>query len=240
MRLALVSGVVLLAACQSAPRDTASDMTSEPAMSQLTAEEAAEGFRLLFDGTSTEQWRGFRQDSFPASGWETVDGELRHTQGGGDIITRDQFANFELRLQWKIWPGGNSGIFFHVTEDADATWQTGPEMQVLDDAGHENGQDPLTSAGSDYALHPSTPGIVRAAGEWNDVRIVVNGPHVEHWLNGTKVVDYELWSDDWEALVAGSKFIEFPGFGRATTGHIGLQDHGDTVAYRNIRIKVLP
>jgi hypothetical protein len=155
-------------------------------------------------------------------------------------MTDEEFANFELALEWKIAPGGNSGIMFRVTEDAEATYHTGPEMQVLDDSAHEDGLSRLTAAGSNYALHPAAAGVVRPAGEWNAVRLVVNGAHVEHWLNGVKVVDYDLWTPAWDSLVAASKFAEWPGYGRAPKGHIVLQDHGDQVAYRNIRIKVLP
>jgi hypothetical protein len=113
-------------------------------------------------------------------------------------------------------------------------------MQVLDDAGHPDGKSPLTSAGADYALYPAPLGVVRPAGEWNDVGLIVRGNHVEHWLNGTKVVDYELGSPDWEQRVKASKFAEWPTYGRAASGHIALQDHGDWVAYRNIKIRVLP
>jgi hypothetical protein len=155
-------------------------------------------------------------------------------------MTVEQFANFELRLEWMVAPGGNSGIFYRVTEDSNQTYKTGPEMQVLDDARHADGQSRLTSAGACYGLYPAPAGVVRPAGEWNQVRIVVNGPHVEHWLNGQKVVEYELGSPDWRERVSRSKFRDWPGFGEARRGHIALQDHGDRVAYRNIRIRVLP
>lgn len=195
--------------------------------------------RVLFDGRSTAAWRAYRGQDLPA-GWQIVDGALTRVAGGGDIITKDQFANFELTLEWQIAEGGNSGIMYHVTEDAEQTYMTGPEMQVLDDAGHGDGQARLTAAGACYALYPAPAGAVRPAGEWNAVRLLVNGPHVEHWLNGVKVVEYELWSDDWNARVTASKFAEWPGFGEARRGHIALQDHGNRVAYRNIRIRELP
>ncbi|HTO74293.1 MAG TPA: DUF1080 domain-containing protein [Gemmatimonadales bacterium] len=205
----------------------------------LTAEEKQQGFHLLFDGKTTSGWRGFRKDSVPA-GWQVLDGELTRAAEGGDIITRDQYTNFELRLEWKISPKGNSGIMYRVTEAAEQTYETGPEMQVLDDAGHPDGKSRLTSAGACYGLYPSPAGIVHPAGEWNQVRIVVQGHHVEHWLNGTKVVEYELGSPDWESRMNASKFKQWPGYGRADKGFIALQDHGDRVAYRTIRIKVLP
>jgi len=205
----------------------------------LTPAERAAGWRLLFDGRTTAGWRGFRQDTMPV-GWQVVDGTLTRVVAGGDILTVDQFASFELTVDWKVAPGGNSGIFFHVTEGAGAVYEAGPEMQVLDDAGHADGRSRLTAAGSNFALHPAPPGVVRPADQWNRARIVVDGAHVEHWLNGVKVVEYELWSPDWEARVAASKFAQWPGYGRARSGHIALQDHGDRVAYRDIKIRTLP
>lgn len=216
---------------------------SAPAASQgehnvLTASERAAGWRLLFDGRTTNGWRGYRMPSVPP-GWTVVDGALTRVAGGGDIITVDQFANFELTLEWKVAPRGNSGIMYRVTEEYDESYKSGPEMQVLDDAGHADGQSRLTAAGADYGLYASPAGVVRPAGEWNQVRIVVNESHVEYWLNGTKTVEYELWSPDWEARVKNSKFVQWPNFGRARRGHVALQDHGDWVAYRNIKIREL-
>jgi hypothetical protein len=208
-------------------------------VSALTPDERAAGWRLLLDGTTTTGWRGYRRADMP-SGWKVVDGALTRVGQGGDIVTSDQFANFELALDWKVAPGGNSGIFYRVTELGDASYHSGPEMQVLDDAGHKDGGSRLTSAGSLYGIYAAPAGVVKPAGEWNAVRIVVNGSHVEHWLNGVKVVDYELGSPDWEKRVGEAKFKEWPAYGRAKRGHIALQDHGDWVAYRNIKIKVLP
>lgn len=204
----------------------------------LTAEERAEGWQLLFDGTTTTGWRGFRKETMP-EGWKVLDGAITRVGRGGDIITVDQFADFELALEWKVAPSGNSGIMFRVTEDQNQTYFSGPEMQVLDDAGHADGASRLTAAGSNYALHPAPEGVVKPADQWNAARLVVQGAHVEHWLNGVKVVEYELWSPEWEELVKNSKFVEWPAYGRAKRGHIALQDHGDRVAYRNIKIRVL-
>ena len=204
----------------------------------LTATERAAGWRLLFDGRTTAGWTGFRRDS--VTGWRVEDDALVRVGPGGDIVTTEQFANFELALEWNVAPGGNSGIFFRVTDNAAGVYETGPEMQVLDDSGHADGKSRLTAAGSNFGLHAAPAGVVQRAGEWNRVRLVVNGSHVEHWLNGTKVVEYELWSPEWKALVQSSKFRQWQGYGRALTGRIALQDHGDRVAYRDIKIRVLP
>jgi hypothetical protein len=195
--------------------------------------------RPLFDGVSTQGWRGFRRPAAPG-GWQAVDSALTRVGEGGDLLTEEQFENFELALEWKIREGGNSGIMFRVTEDTEQTYETGPEMQVLDDERHRDGGSRLTSAGSNYGLHAAPEGVVRPVGQWNAVRLVVNGAHVEHWLNGVKVVEYELWTPAWDSLVQASKFAQWPGYGRARRGHIALQDHGDWVAYRNITIRVLP
>jgi hypothetical protein len=204
----------------------------------LTDAERAAGWRLLFDGRTTAGWRGFRADS-AAAGWRALDGALQRVGPGSDLVTTDQFDDFELVVEWRVGPGGNSGIFYRVTDTGEHTYHTGPEMQVLDDAGHADGRSRLTAAGSNYGLYPAPAGVVRPAGEWNAARIVARGAHVEHWLNGVKVVEYELWSPDWEARVHASKFAQWPGYGRARSGRIALQDHGDPVAYRNIKIRVL-
>lgn len=206
---------------------------------RLTPEEEEAGWKLLFDGT-LDGWRGYRREEVPA-GWQARDGALVFTPGnrGGTIITVDQYADFELALEWRVSEGGNSGIFYRATEDEVQPYWTGPEMQLLDNAGHRDGRTPATSAGSNYALHAPTEDVTRPVGEWNQVRIIVRGPQVEHWMNGVRIVAYELWSDDWRALVQSSKFGEWPGYGLARAGHIGLQDHGDSVWFRNIKIRTL-
>ena len=194
----------------------------------------------LLENNAAEAWRGFRSETLPA-GWQMVDGALTRVGAGGDIITREQYDNFELELEWKVAPGGNSGVFFHVVEDSTLryVWQTGPEMQILDNERHADGKLPQTSAASNFALHAPVKNVARAAGEWNQARLVVKGARVEHWLNGEKVVEYDLWSDDWKQRVANSKFKDMPRYGLAPSGHIALQDHGDWVAFRNIRIRRL-
>ena len=218
---------------------TVAPALSAQAPNTLTSAERAAGWRLLFDGKTTAGWRGFKMDSLP-SGWQVVNGALTRVAAAGDIVTREQFRDFELSLEWNVAPGGNSGIFYRASEDGDAIYWTAPEMQVLDDARHPDGKSRLTAAGSAFGLYPAPAGVVKPAGEWNRVRLVVRGQHVEHWLNGVKVVEYELSSPDWEARVKASKFAPHPRYGRNAQGYIGLQDHGDRVAYRDIKIRVLP
>lgn len=236
--LAACVGAALAAVARSGTAQTPPANEASPANALTPAEQAA-GWRLLFDGKTGAGWRGYRQDSLPA-GWQVVDGALTRVAAAGDIITRQQFANFEVRLEWNISEGGNSGVFYRVSEDDDATYWSGPEMQVLDDARHPDGQSRLTAAGSCYGIYPAPAGAVKPPGQWNAVRIVVNGRHVEQWLNGVQVVTYEFGSPDWTARVKASKFAVHPHYGRNTTGYIGLQDHGDRVAFRNIKIRVLP
>ena len=214
-------------------------LSAAQALNTLTPAEREAGWRLLFDGRTMAGWRGFKQTSVPA-GWKVIGGAITRTAEGGDIITTREFANFELTLDWNISEGGNSGIFYRASEDDDAIYWTAPEMQVLDDARHVDGRSRLTSAGANYGLHEAPPGIVKPAGQWNQARLIVNGRHVEHWLNGVRLLQYELLSPDWEMRVHGSKFAPHVHYGRNTEGYIGLQDHGDRVAYRNIKIRILP
>jgi hypothetical protein len=194
----------------------------------------------LFDGKTTKGWRAYKGTDVPAA-WKVEDGALtldkKEGDKGGDIMTVAQYDSFELTLEWRVAEGGNSGVMYHVQETEKAPWQTGPEVQVLDNAKHKDGKSALTSAGSCYALYPPSKDVTRKVGEWNEVRLVVDGPRVEHWLNGEKIVEYEKGSADWNAKVAASKFKAFPNFGKPTRGHIVLQDHGDRVWFRNIRLR---
>lgn len=237
--LPLVLVLAGTAAACSAQAEQQQDLAGVEPMNELTPEDRQAGWRLLFDGQTTDGWRGYGRDDMPA-GWRVENGLLVRAAGGGDIITTEQFENFELALDWKVGPAGNSGVFYRAVETDDPIYYSAPEMQILDDAGHADGGSPLTSAGSNYALHAAPRGVVKPAGEWNTARVVVNGNHVEHWLNGQKVVEYELHSDDWKRSVAASKFTAWPAYGQSPRGHIGLQDHGDRVEFRNIRVRVLP
>ena len=203
---------------------------------RLTEAERAAGWQLLFDGNSLEGWRGYNSEFMP-TGWSVENGMLTRTGPGGDIITEQQFSDFELSLEWLVGPGGNSGVLFRAVEGQEEVYHGAPEMQLLDDAGHPDGRSPLTSAGSNYGLHGAPRGIVKSAGEWNSSRIVVVNNQVEHWLNGDKVVEYELGSADWLRRVANSKFSQWPAYGRASRGHIGIQDHGDRVSFRNLKVR---
>lgn len=219
-----------------APASTASADGAQEAPNTLTAAERDAGWRLLFDGETLEGWRGYDSPEVPA-GWRVEDGTLHRFDGPGDIVTVDQFSSFELKVDWKVGPAGNSGIFYLAAPGSDNIFMSAPEFQVLDNAGHPNGEDPLTSAGANYGLDPAPQDAARPAGEWNEARIVVRGDSVEHWLNGAKVVEYVLGSPAWQARVDASKFSQWPEYGQARTGHIGLQDHGDPVWYRNIKIR---
>lgn len=197
-------------------------------------------WRVLFDGTSMQAFRGYRSETMPA-GWRIVQGTLAKDAPTGDIVTRDQFGDFELEVVWKIGTAGNAGIFYRATEEYDRVYWSGPEYQLLDDEKGADNKTRLTCAGAAYGLYPSPPGHLKPVGEWNTTRIVARGAHVEHWLNGVKLLEYELWSADWEAKVAASKFGKWPGFGRAKRGHIGFQgDHAEMLAYRSIRIREVP
>ena len=200
---------------------------------------AAPEWRSLFDGASLKEWRGYKTDKVPA-GWRIENGTLTKDKPVADIVTRDQFGNFELELDWKIGEAGNAGIFYRGTEEYDHIYWSAPEYQLLDDIKGEDNKSRLTSAGAAYAILPSPAGHLKPVGEWNRARIVANGSHVEHWLNGVKLLEYELGSPEWEAKVKASKFKDWPNYGRAKRGHIALQgDHAGTLAFRNIRIREL-
>lgn len=195
----------------------------------------------LFDGTSLDHWRGYRQSGFPTQGW-VVEGEaLRHVAGagGGDLITRETYEHFELRFEFRVGPGANSGVMYRVTEEESTPWQTGPEFQVLDDRGHATA-DARHQAGSLYALYPAEGKRDLPPMVWREACIRQVGDVVEHWLDGRLLVRADLSSGDWKERVKASKFGTMPRFGVSRRGHLALQDHGDDAWYRNIRVRTLP
>lgn len=208
----------------------------------LTPAEKAAGWRLLFDGTTTTGWHVFGRDK--VEGWDIADGTLIALGKGGDhandIVTNEDYENFELVVDWKLSPRANSGIFFNVVEQGyDRIYATGPEYQLIDDEGWPDKLENWQRCGANYAMHPPSAHPAKPVGEWNHTRIVVKGGHVEHWLNGVKTVEYQLWTPEWETLRATGKWKDFPGYGKAKKGKIGLQDHGNKVWFRNIKVRPL-
>jgi len=241
-RAAIISQLALLVLACAPPGNStpASSSTTTSGATPLTAEQRAGGWRSLFDGTNTAAWRGYKEATMPA-GWQIVDGVLTKKGSVGDLMTKDQFGNFELALDWKVSPGGNAGVFYRGTEEYDKIYWSAPEYQLLDDAGHPDGQSRLTSAGSDYGLYPSPAGVVKPADQWNSTLIVIKGNTVQHWLNGQKLLEYDLGSPDWQAKVKASKFLAYPHYGLAQKGYIAIQgDHDGALWIRNVRIKELP
>lgn len=244
-----------LAACHSAP--TPSPTVRPESANQLTSAERAEGWRLLFDGASLNGWRGLGYDSVPTAHWKVADGAIvkvakanvaRMRDGqpasGGDLMTMEAFRDFELRFDWKVSPGANSGVKYNVSEEMSMKSANhaalGFEYQVLDDMLHEDNRIPSHRAGSLYDIIASdATSLLRLVGEWNSSGIVFRGSHGEHWLNGAMIVSYDLGSPRMDSLVAASKYRSIPRFAERRTGHIVLQDHGDATFYRNIKIREL-
>jgi hypothetical protein len=250
-RSAALAALVLLAgapAAQAAEKPAAAAAPAA-ALNQLSAKEKAAGWRLLFDGKSTKGWRVFKGVKFPDKGWLVKDGILEHEKSDkfniGDLVTEEEFDNFELTLEFRLPGGGNSGIKYLVDESIVKEGNHGVafEFQLLDDAKHpdaKKGKDGNRTCGSLYDLIPAAKDkLVKPIGEWNEAHLVVNGNHIEHWLNGKKVLEYERSSDALKALIAESKYKTIAGFGEAKKGRILLQDHNDAIAFRNIRVHKL-
>ncbi|MCH8979881.1 MAG: DUF1080 domain-containing protein [Armatimonadetes bacterium] len=205
---------------------------------ELTQAEKRQGFELLFDGKSLSNFRAYKRDDVP-KGWVVKGGEITYTPdvGGGDLMTREQYEDFDLRIEFKMNKRGNSGIIYLVSEDFGASFHTGPEYQLLDDENYDITD--LHTTGSNYALHAPTKSVMRSAGRWNEARIVKKGNHVEHYLNGVMVVEYVLHDEDWDERRAASKFKDFPGYGKNNSGYICFQDHGGPMWFRSMRIRRL-
>lgn len=208
----------------------------------LSENEKKEGWRLLFNGKNLDGWRTFQGKEI--SGWKVVDGVLNNSgvgsDHGGDIITREKFQNFELSLEWKVAPQSNSGIFYHVNEKiGTAIYESGPEYQLIDDKGWPDKLRDDQYSGANYGMHAPKNAVVKDLIEWNQTLIIVIDAHVQHYLNGVKVVDYQLWDNDWKLLKEKGKWKDYPYYGMARKGQIGLQDHGGLAQFRNIKIKVI-
>lgn len=212
----------------------------------LTEQEKSQGWQLLFDGQSLTGWKGYNSEKI-FSCWTILNGELIcKGEGGsetaGDIITASDFDNFELNIDWNISKAGNSGIFYHVLEGEQyhAAYETGPEYQLIDDAGWPGGLEDWQQTGADYGITPATKDkILMPAGEWNTSRIIYYKGHVEHWLNGMKVVEFQAYSPDWKLRKEKSKWKNYSGYAISVNGHIGLQNHGSGVKFRNIKVRKL-
>jgi len=238
----LAASAVILFSCNSA--DTSSKETKDSTVATTPTAAVDSGWTTLFDGSSTNGWHSYGKTSANTR-WKIADGAITidtASKESGDLVTNDEYENFDFQVEWKIAPKGNSGIIFLVKEDTvkyHATYVTGPEMQVLDNNGHEDAKIPKHRAGDLYDLIACSTETVKPAGEWNQAEIKINNGKLDFFLNGTNVVSTTLWDDNWKKLVAGSKFKAMPDFGTFKSGHIALQDHGNMVSYRNIRIKKL-
>jgi len=204
-------------------------------INSLSSSEREQGWKLLFDGKTTEGWHNYKKETI-GEGWKVIDGVLvRAAKGAGDILTNEEYGAFEFSLDFKISPGGNSGVIYHVKNTGKTPWQTGPEIQIQDNV---DGHDPQ-KCGWLYQLYSSDVDATKPAGEWNTLRVVITPEKCEHYMNGVKYCEYVKGGDDWKKKVAASKFAAFKGFGEATEGYVCLQDHNDEVAYRNIKIRSL-
>lgn len=227
-------GLGTAACARVSSKRTSNDLTLDAA-SAATTDQA--GWRPLFDGKSMTGWRGYRSEAVP-DGWRVADGILQKDKPVGDIISVEQFGDFEVEFEWRIAEGGNSGIFYRGTEEYDKVYWSATEYQLLDDEKAADGKSRLTSAGAAHSLYPSPAGHLSPVSQWNVTRIVATGTHVEHWLNGFKLLEYETLSPDWEARVAASKFKPYPNYGRSMRGHFSIQgDHLGALAFRTIRVR---
>jgi hypothetical protein len=239
---AALFALVIAAGCRSSGSSSTSNVLAAAAGASASARapsirEQTTGWRMLVENGSLAAWRGYKSDTIPP-GWRAEGDMLIKERPVADIISRDQFGDFELMLEWRISSGGNAGIFYRGTEEYTRVYWSAPEYQLLDDANAPDGRNPLTQAATIYGLYPRAGGTLKPVGEWNETRIVLKGAHVEHWLNGVKVAESEMWGDEWTAKVKASKFNAYPNYGLAKRGHLALQgDHAGTLAFRNIKIR---
>ena len=207
----------------------------------LTKKEKRAGWKLLFDGKSTSGWRFYNNNE--ADGWEVVNGQLHCKTDGvskrADLVTTDEYAGFELQVDWKVDKGANSGILYHVVESNRPPYESGPEYQLIDDEGYHDKLEDWQKSGSDYAMHPPAKLAAKPQGQYNHTRIVVNGAHVEHWLNNQKVADFEMWTPEWNELKAKGKWKDVAAYGMSKKGYISLQDHGGGTWFKNIKLRIL-
>jgi Domain of Unknown Function (DUF1080) len=207
----------------------------------LSKKEKKEGWVLLFDGTSMNGWRNYQNRE--ADGWAVANGELYCKETGvtkrADLITASQYENYELQIDWKISPRKNSGIIYMATEDNGASYESGPEYQLIDDIGYPDKLQDKQLSGANYDMEAPSAKVAKPAGEFNHTKIVINKGHVEHWLNGTKVVDYQLWTPEWEKQKENSKWKNVKTYGMSKKGYIALQDHGGGIAFKNVKLKPL-
>lgn len=236
----LISIALVAASCQSKKADQPEETSKLSASDSLVAK----GYTSLFDGTTLNGWRTFKNK--PNNSWEVSAGVLHckpwieeGTNERSDLITTEQYENFELVFDWKIPYQANSGVMFRVSEDYDEPYATGPEYQVIDDEDFPGDLKDVQLTAGNYDMHVAENKKMNPSGQWNNSKIVVNGNHVEHWLNGQKTVDYDLYSEDWTKRKNASKWKDFPGYATIKKGHIALQDHSSEVWYRNIGIRVL-
>ncbi|HYW31404.1 MAG TPA: DUF1080 domain-containing protein [Gemmatimonas sp.] len=194
----------------------------------------------LFDGTTLSGWHGFRTPGRIPAGWKVVEGTITRVAAAGDLVTDRTYANFELELEWQIEESGNSGVLYRIDPTVDTPARSAPEYQLLDDAGHPDGGNPMTSSGAAFGVVPVGGLVPKPAGLWNTLRLVVNGDRVEHWYNGARILAYELGSTAWEGFWRSSRFSDVPAYGRTQRGFIGLRDEGTRIAFRNLRIRELP
>ena len=214
---------------------------SNEKINTLSKQEKENGWKLLFDGRTTNGWRGFQLNKMPNKGWSVENGNLVCLGKATDIITVEEFENFDLQIEWKISKGGNSGILYHVLEqNYNTIYETGPEYQIIDDYDYPKKLKSWQKTGADHGLYPPENAYVKPIGEYNYSRIISNNGHVEHWLNGVKVVDYNLWSWKWKFMVWWNGLKKkYPDYGLAKKGHIALQAYNHKVWFRNIKIKEL-